>query len=187
MTALDGAGVVRHSSLSGEFPAPFLNSFNREPIPMSPAATAASAEVAVEVDNATSTSYTMISLRCKDRKGLLYDIFLKLKEVNLRVAFARVDVDPSSSECQADLFVQEAEGSRISDPDILTELTGILSKAAAFPFRIEVNDTMEGAATEVKVAAEVDAGGRGRPRVTYDVTQGLSSAGVGVYCADGTI
>ncbi len=30
-----------------------------------------------------------------------------------------------------------------------------------------------------------DSGGRGRPRVTFDVTQGLSAAGVGVFMADG--
>ena len=32
-----------------------------------------------------------------------------------------------------------------------------------------------------------DSGGRGRPRVTFDVTQGLSAAGVGVFMADGEL
>lgn len=36
-----------------------------------------------------------------------------------------------------------------------------------------------------QVTANIDSGGRGRPRVTFDVTQGLSAAGVGVFMADG--
>lgn len=38
----------------------------------------------ISVDNDTSPSYTMLTLRCEDRKGLLYDIFRTMKEIDLR-------------------------------------------------------------------------------------------------------
>ena len=114
----------------------------------------------------------------------MYDLLLKLKEVDVRLAFGRVDVDPESGECVADLYVQDSEFSRIEDPDLVYELTERLREAATLPVRIAVQDVMEGAATELTVAANVDVGGRGRPRVTFDVTQGLCAAGLGVACAD---
>jgi hypothetical protein len=139
--------------------------------------------ISVEVDNAASSSHTLLTLRCKDRKGLLYDLLLKLKEIEVRLAFGRVDVD-ESGECVADLYVQDSEFSRIEDPELVSELTQRIREAATFPVRIAVQDVMEGAATELTVAANVDVGGRGRPRVTFDVTQGLCAAGLGVACAD---
>ena len=141
-------------------------------------------DVAVEIDNGVSSSYTLITLRCKDRKGLLYDILLKLKEVALRVAFGRLDVDPSTGDCTADLYVQDSEYGRVEDAELVDELTQRLREAVALPVRIAVHDVMQGTATEITVAANVDVGGRGRPRVTYDVTQGLCAAGLGVACAD---
>jgi hypothetical protein len=155
-----------------------------EPTPASPGSAAAAADVAVEVDNTTSPAHTLITLRCRDRKGLLYDLFRSLKEVDLRVAYGRVVAHPPPGGCEAELFVQDAEGARVSDPDALRELTDRLREAAALPVRIELRDTLEGAATELTVAAAVEPGGRGRPRVTFDVTQGLSAAGVGIYTAD---
>lgn len=44
----------------------------------------AAAEVEVSVDNETSPSHTMLTLRCRDRKGLLYDLFRSLKDLELR-------------------------------------------------------------------------------------------------------
>jgi hypothetical protein len=38
--------------------------------------------------------------------------------------------------------------------------------------------------TALSCCPAADSGGRGRPRVTFDVTQGLSAAGVGVFMAD---
>ncbi len=140
--------------------------------------------IVVEVDNAASSSHTLLTLHCKDRKGLMYDLLLKLKEIEVRLAFGRVDVDPDTGECVADLYVQDSEFSRIEDPELVSELTERIREAATLPVRIAVQDVMEGAATELTVAANVDVGGRGRPRVTFDVTQGLCAAGLGVACAD---
>ena len=53
-------------------------------LPAAAAATAAAAEVEVSVDNETSTAHSMMTLRCRDRKGLLYDLFRSLKDIDLR-------------------------------------------------------------------------------------------------------
>lgn len=42
------------------------------------------AEVEVAVDNETSGAHSMMTLRCRDRKGLLYDLFRSLKDIDLR-------------------------------------------------------------------------------------------------------
>lgn len=150
----------------------------------SAASTGAPEAVAVDVDVAASPSHTLLSLHCKDRKGLLYDLLLKLKEVNVRVAFGRVEVDPDTDDCAAELYVQDCDFGRIEDPEAVAELTARVRDAAALPVRIAVSDVADGAATELTVATAVDVGGRGRPRVTFDVTQGLCAAGLGVACAD---
>ncbi len=41
-------------------------------------------EVEVSVDNETSAAHSMMTLRCRDRKGLLYDLFRSLKDIDLR-------------------------------------------------------------------------------------------------------
>ena len=60
-----------------------------------------------------------------------------------------------------------------------------LPRRSALPVRICIRDAFDSTCTELTVTASIDSGGRGRPRVTFDVTQGLSVAGVGVFMADG--
>ncbi|KDD71966.1 hypothetical protein H632_c4084p0, partial [Helicosporidium sp. ATCC 50920] len=141
-------------------------------------------DVDIQVDNETSPSYTLLTLQCNDRKGLLYDVFLALKEISVRVAYGRVAVDQSRDTCECDLFVQDAEAARIADAELLEELLARVRQAVTLPVRIELRDAFQGTATELLIAAPVDSGGRGRPRVTFDVTQGLAIAGVGVFMAD---
>lgn len=38
----------------------------------------------MSVDNETSSAHSMMTLRCRDRKGLLYDLFRSLKDIDLR-------------------------------------------------------------------------------------------------------
>jgi UTP:GlnB (protein PII) uridylyltransferase len=38
----------------------------------------------VTVDNETSPAHTLLTLRCRDRKGLLYDLFVSLNDIALR-------------------------------------------------------------------------------------------------------
>lgn len=46
----------------------------------------------MSVDNETSPSHSMLTLRCRDRKGLLYDLFRSLKDLELRCVGAGVGV-----------------------------------------------------------------------------------------------
>lgn len=142
-----------------------------------------STEVEVSVDNETSNCHSMMTLRCRDRKGLLYDLFRSLKDIDLRVAYGKIEVYEEGV-CEVDLFVQDQEGARITDGDALDELVERVRNAVALPVRIELRDAYDAACTELTVTANIDSGGRGRPRVTFDVTQGLSAAGVGVFMAD---
>jgi hypothetical protein len=53
-----------------------------------------------------------------DRKGLVYDLMRTLKDIHIRVAYGKVAVledRERGSLCEVDLFVQEVDGSRISD------------------------------------------------------------------------
>jgi hypothetical protein len=47
----------------------------------------------------------------------------------------------------------------------------------ALPVRIDIKDVYDETCTELLVTAALDAGGRGRPRVTYDVTAALNAMG----------
>lgn len=41
------------------------------------------------VDNCTTSSYTVVGVVCRDRKGLVYDLFRTLKDIHIRVAYAK--------------------------------------------------------------------------------------------------
>ena len=49
--------------------------------------------------------------------------------------------------------------------------------AVLLPVRIDVKDVYDDTCTELRVTAALDSGGRGRPRVTYDVTAALANMG----------
>ncbi|KAL6777150.1 hypothetical protein ACKKBF_B20360 [Auxenochlorella protothecoides x Auxenochlorella symbiontica] len=142
--------------------------------------------VTVSVDNETSPSYTMLSLECADRKGLLYDILRALKGVDLRVAYGRLEVDEDGAGLGVtiDIFIQDNDLCRINDPDALEEVKRRVELAVTLPVRITLRDVFDACCTELVVTAPLDTGGRGRPRVTFDVTQALSVAGLGVFMAD---
>lgn len=148
----------------------------------------ATQNVEVVVDNATSASFTMLTLRCADRKGLLYDIFRALKNVDVRIGYGRLSTskvkETDVNVVEADLFVQDVQTGRVLEPHMLDVLCARVKRAVALPLKVDVVDRDSGRSAELTVAAEVDAGGRGRPRVTHDVTRGLSAVGVSVDVAD---
>ena len=160
-----------------------------------------------------------------DRKGLFYDLARVLKDVAVRVAYARVETAPAASDraavapsadrwalapplasrggaagAQIDLFVCDADGGgRVTDDDLVAELVARVKRAAGLPLRIELRgcdgEGGEGGdasaptphpppRAELTVTAPVDAGGRGRPRVTADVTAALGALGLDVVSAD---
>lgn len=58
------------------------------------------------------------------------------------------------------------------------ELKERVRESVRLPVRISIKDVYDSVCTELCVTANVDSGGRGRPRVTYDVTKALSNLGV---------
>ena len=65
----------------------------------------------VTIDNCTSSNYSVVSIMCKDRKGLIYDLMRTLKDIHVRVAYAKIKVHGEMAE--TDLFVEEADGQRM--------------------------------------------------------------------------
>ncbi len=68
--------------------------------------------------------------------------------------------------------------------EMLAELEESLRTAAVLPVRLSVADVFDGICTELVCTAYIDVGGRGRPRVTYDVTAALADLGLRVFQAD---
>ena len=58
--------------------------------------------------------------------------------------------------------------------------------AVLLPVRIDVKDVYDETCTELRVTAALDSGGRGRPRVTYDVTAALANMGAPRISSQGT-
>ncbi|KAK9831988.1 hypothetical protein WJX81_006685 [Elliptochloris bilobata] len=187
-------------------------------------------DVKVTVDNCTTSSYTVVGVVCRDRKGLVYDLFRTLKDIHIRVAYAKVCVRGDMAE--ADLFVEEADGQRaerrrrrsaapaaspgttgmgsassspysglagadsgysaglesedqrIVDRQLEAELVERVRAAVLLPVRIAIKDVYDDTCTELLITASLDSGGRGRPRVTYDVTAALNTLGLCVFMAD---
>lgn len=67
----------------------------------------------VTIDNCTSSNYSVVSIVCKDRKGLIYDLMRTLKDIHVRVAYAKIKVHGEMAE--TDLFVEEADGQRMKE------------------------------------------------------------------------
>lgn len=68
----------------------------------------------VTIDNSTTPSYSLINIVCRDRKGLVYDLMRTVKSIHIRVAYGKVNVRQDYM-CETDLFVQEVDGSQITD------------------------------------------------------------------------
>ena len=56
-------------------------------------------------------------------------------------------------------------------------------QAAVLPVRIRMRADLQDDVTQLLVTAPVDSGGRGRPRVTYDVTAALNRLSTAHDCA----
>ena len=67
----------------------------------------------VTIDNCTSSNYSVVSIVCVDRKGLIYDLMRTLKDIHVRVAYAKIKVHGNTAE--TDLFVEEADGLRMKE------------------------------------------------------------------------
>lgn len=140
-------------------------------------------QVQVSIDNCTTAAYSVVNIICNDRKGLVYDLMRTMKDVHIRVAYAKVNVRHAGL-CEIDIFLQEVDGKRILDPELQEQLIETVRCAVALPLRVEIKDVFDQTSTELLVTAFLDSGGRGRPRVTFDVTTALSNLGLRVFMAD---
>ena len=82
----------------------------------------------VTIDNCTSSNYSVVSIVCKDRKGLIYDLMRTLKDIHVRVAYAKIKV--AGDVAETDLFVEEADGRRVKERFPLLSLASLLSLQA---------------------------------------------------------
>jgi hypothetical protein len=138
--------------------------------------------VFVNVDTETSTEFIMLELECQDRKGLLYDLFLKLKEIRVRVAYCRVHT--RDDRARVELTVQDAYGGDLCSAQAIPALVQRIKQAAAASVHMLLGDTKDPRKVLLSVVVPVDAGGRGRPRVLFDITRVLSEAGILISEAD---
>lgn len=68
----------------------------------------------IGIDNCTTSAYSVVNVVCNDRKGLVYDLMRTLKDTHIRIAYGKIAVR-LAGRCEVDLFVQEVDGSRITD------------------------------------------------------------------------
>ena len=146
-------------------------------------------KVEVDIDNKLSRVHTVIQMRSKDRKGLLYDLLRTLKDVNTQVSYGKIEVDSTSQLCKMVVFVQKVNSAngctRIADADMQQELCIRVHQALACPVRISaVNLGTDEMCTRLVVGAAVDSGGRGRPRVLHDTSRVLKQMSLSVFKMD---
>eukprot|EP01018_Ginkgo_biloba_P031220 Gb_38010 [translate_table: standard] len=135
----------------------------------------------VTVDNSLSPAHTLLQISCKDHKGLLYDVLRTLKDYNIQISYGRLSTNPKEI-CEVDLFVLQADGRKIIDPQKQNSLCSRLEMEILHPVRVMVVD--RGPDTELLVASPIELSGRGRPRVLYDATLVLKMLDICIFTAD---
>ncbi|KAJ9159896.1 hypothetical protein P3X46_025349 [Hevea brasiliensis] len=128
--------------------------------------------VTVTVDNTLSPSHTLIQIFCEDHKGLMYDMMRTLKDYNIQICYGRFFASTKRN-CEVDLFIMQADGKKIIDPNKQNALCSRLRMELLHPLRVAV--VSRGPDTELLVANPVELSGRGRPLVFYDITLALQT------------
>lgn len=104
--------------------------------------------------------------------------FIMLLNTFFQISYGRFFAKPNGS-CEADLFVMQADGKKITDPHKQSALSYHLRMELAHPLRVTV--TNQGPETELLVANPVELSGRGRPLVFHDITVALKILNIGVF------
>ncbi|CAA7390854.1 unnamed protein product [Spirodela intermedia] len=137
--------------------------------------------LSVTIDNSLSAAHTLIQILCRDYKGLLYDVMRTLKEYNIQISYGRFYANQHKS-CEFDLFVMQADGKKILDPNKQKALCSRLRMELFRPLRVVVLN--RGPETEILVANPVELSGRGRPLVFYDITLALKMLNACIFSAE---
>jgi glycine cleavage system regulatory protein len=91
--------------------------------------------VSVTVDNSLSPGHTLVQILCPDHKGLLYDIMRTLKDYNIQLSYGRFTIK-GKRDCEADLFIVQADGKKIVDPSKQDALQSRLRMELSRPLRV---------------------------------------------------
>ncbi|PIA37194.1 hypothetical protein AQUCO_03000050v1 [Aquilegia coerulea] len=137
--------------------------------------------VSVTMDNTLTPSHSLIQILCEDHKGLLYDIMRTLKDYNIQVSYGRFSTK-QGKKCEVDLFVVQADGKKIADPNKRKCLCSRLQLELILPLRVVV--ISRGPDTELLVANPVELSGKGRPLVFYDITLALKLLNTCIFSAE---
>ncbi|XP_027938529.1 ACT domain-containing protein ACR10-like [Vigna unguiculata] len=143
--------------------------------------TSTSDSVSVVMDNSLSPAHTLVQIICQDHKGLLYDIMRTLKDYNIQISYGRFSTK-TRGKCELDLFIVQADGKKIVDPNKQKSLSSRLRTELLRPFRVTV--VSRGPDTELLVANPVELSGKGRPLVFYDITLALKMLGPCIFSAE---
>lgn len=141
----------------------------------------ASIPISITVDNNLSPSHTLVQIFCPDHKGLVYDIMRTLKDYNIQVSYGRF-YENARGNCELDLFIMQADGKKIVDPNKQDALCSRLRMELLCPLRVAVVN--RGPDTELLVANPVELSGRGRPLVFYDITLALKYLNTRIFSAE---
>ncbi|PIA34316.1 hypothetical protein AQUCO_03800126v1 [Aquilegia coerulea] len=112
--------------------------------------------VSVTADNSLSPSHTLIQIICQDHKGLLYDIMRTLKDYNIQISYGRFYIK-EQRKCEVDLFVMQADGKKIVDPNKQNSLCSRLRMELFRPLRVAI--VSRGPDAELLVANPVELSG----------------------------
>ncbi|KAL5076067.1 hypothetical protein RYX36_015051 [Vicia faba] len=135
----------------------------------------------ITVDNTLSLAHSLVQITCQDHKGLLYDIMRILKDYNIKISFGRFTTKPQRK-CEMDLFIMQADGKKIVDPNKQSSLLSRLRTELYRPLRVAV--VSRGLDTELLVANPVELSGEGRPLVFYDITLALKMLEICIFSAE---
>ncbi|XP_027366718.1 ACT domain-containing protein ACR10-like isoform X2 [Abrus precatorius] len=137
--------------------------------------------ISITMDNLLSPAHTLVQIMCQDHKGLLYDIMRTLKDYNIQISYGRFTTKPRGK-CEIDLFIMQADGKKIVDPNKQSSLSSRLRMELLRPLRVAV--VSRGPDTELLVANPVELSGKGRPLVFYDITLALKMLGTCIFSAE---
>jgi len=137
--------------------------------------------VSIDMDNSLSPSHTLVQIVCQDHKGLLYDLMRTLKDYNIQISYGRFTTKQKSN-CELDLFIMQADGKKIVDPNKQDALRSRIQMDLVRPLRVAL--VSRGPDTELLVANPVELSGKGRPRVFYDITLALKMLNMGIFSAE---
>ncbi|KAF7148999.1 hypothetical protein RHSIM_Rhsim03G0089900 [Rhododendron simsii] len=137
--------------------------------------------VTIDMDNSLSPSHTLVQIVCQDHKGLLYDLMRTLKDYNIQISYGRFTTK-QTRKCELDLFIMQADGKKIVDPNKQDALRSRIRRDLVRPLRVSL--ASRGPDTELLVANPVELSGMGRPLVFHDITLALKMLNTGIFLAE---